>query len=140
MSIVFCLLSIGPMTHVEFKKQSCLPVKFKGQGSYTCKYTFLSIHFFGNILAMSHELQTPTCNYNFTIGTTYYQWRTTSKDSCTYWKVALSFLRPLSVLRRPSMVATATEIIWLHMTPGLVVASEACTTPRYSVRNDSFKK
>ena len=32
MSIVFCLMSIGSMSHVGFKKQPCRPVELKGQG------------------------------------------------------------------------------------------------------------
>ena len=40
MSIVFCLMSIGFMSHVEFKKQPCRPVKFKGQGPFM-KFPFL---------------------------------------------------------------------------------------------------
>ena len=31
MSIVFFLMSIGSMSHVEFKKQPCRPVEFNGQ-------------------------------------------------------------------------------------------------------------
>ena len=35
MLIVFFLMSIGSMSHVEFKKQPCRPVEFKGQGPYS---------------------------------------------------------------------------------------------------------
>ena len=34
MSIVFFLMSIGSMSHVEFKKQPCRPVESKGQGPF----------------------------------------------------------------------------------------------------------
>ena len=32
MSLIFCLMSIGFMSHVNFKKRPCRPVEFKGQG------------------------------------------------------------------------------------------------------------
>ena len=34
MSIVFFLMSIGSMSHVEIKKQPCRPVKFNDQGPF----------------------------------------------------------------------------------------------------------
>ena len=32
MSLIFFLMSIGFMSHVDFKKGPCRPVEFKGQG------------------------------------------------------------------------------------------------------------
>ena len=32
MSLIFSLISIGLMSHVDFKKGSCRPIDFKGQG------------------------------------------------------------------------------------------------------------
>ena len=34
MSLISFLMSLGSMSHVDFKKWPCRPVEFKGQGSY----------------------------------------------------------------------------------------------------------
>ena len=40
MAIIFVLMSIGSMSHVDFKKWPCYPVEFKGQGPYLSKMFF----------------------------------------------------------------------------------------------------
>ena len=41
------LMSLSPMSHVEFKKWSCRPVDFRGQGPSLCLESVLSPHFLG---------------------------------------------------------------------------------------------
>ena len=39
MSLIFFPMSIGFMSHVDFKKRACRPVDFKGQGPQHCHST-----------------------------------------------------------------------------------------------------
>ena len=43
MSFIISLLSIGPMTHVDFKKWPCRCVEFRGQGPHKCYKQCLNV-------------------------------------------------------------------------------------------------